>query len=114
MPWIITCKLRICKNNLQEPVQPVTRDQYLPRVYKPLKLNYQVVADKPPIPYQPCAKYPVSIQVPEVPVPRSLVKPDPLRGKSYVYNTLTPPSSPSVSILKNYNFNIDVPLSPPS
>lgn len=88
-----------------------------PCTYQPLKLNYQVIADKPPISYQSQAKYPVSIQVPEVPeVPvesLEIVKSDPYRGKSYMYN-IQSLSSPSVPISTSYNFDLHVPSPPPS
>ncbi|XP_029169300.1 uncharacterized protein LOC114939218 [Nylanderia fulva] len=100
---------------IEEPVEPVRPVLSLPTpcTYQPLKLNYQVIVDKP-IPYQSQqAKYSVSIQVPEVPVEtvQEIVKPDPYRGKSYVYNTQAPPS-PSVPILTSHNFDLYVPPSP--
>ncbi|EFN69576.1 hypothetical protein EAG_04522 [Camponotus floridanus] len=111
---------------IEEPVlKPVSEDYTLPATtqpctYQPLKLNYQVIADKPPIPYQSQANYPVSIQIPEVPevheVPvesSEIVKLDPYRGKSYTYNTQSLPS-PSVPISTSYNFDLYVPPSPSS
>lgn len=103
------------QNNLQEPARPVTPIQNLPApcAYKPLKLNYRVIVDKS-IPYQSQATYPVSIQVPEVLPTESLeiVKPDPYRGKSYVYNTQTSSSPAYVPISTSYNFDLHVPSSP--
>ncbi|GAB1861844.1 DUF4794 domain-containing protein [Camponotus japonicus] len=103
---------------IEEPVlRPVSEDYTLPTTtqpctYQPLKLNYQVIVDESPIPYQLQAKYPVSIQIPEVPeVPvesSEIVKLDPYRGKSYMYNTQSL-SSPSVPISTSYNFDLHVP-----
>ncbi|KAL6420143.1 hypothetical protein ACFW04_014088 [Cataglyphis niger] len=102
---------------IKEPVTESITEKDLatsPCAYQPLKLNYRVIDNSSPIFYQPQAKYPVSIQVPEVPVESLEIveKPDLYRGKSYVYNTQTPLSPITVPISTSYNFDLHVPPSP--
>lgn len=101
---------------MQEPVTESVTEKDLatsPCAYQPLKLNYRVIDNSSPTFYQPQAKYPVSIQVPEVPVESlEIVKPDLYRGKSYVYNTQTPLSPITTVPIPSYNFDLYVPPSP--
>lgn len=104
------------QDNLQEPAEPVTESVLSkPCTYQPLKLNYRMVSTEPSLPYQPRAKYPIAVQVPQVqqpPQPLEIITSDPLRGKSYTYNiqTLPPPSMP---ISRRYDFDFQVPPSSP-
>ncbi|XP_011874797.1 PREDICTED: uncharacterized protein LOC105565867 [Vollenhovia emeryi] len=101
---------------IEEPAEPVTElvlpDK--PCAYRPLKLNYRVIATEP-IPEQPYAEYPVAVEVPQAPQPTQLLEiitPDPLRGKSYAYNVQTPLSPPAEPISRTYDIDFQIPSLP--
>lgn len=80
------------------------------KLYKPLKLNYKIVSKL--VDCKASEKYPISIEVPEVPpMPIEKSVPDLLRGKSYGYNVQAPLPS-SVPISRNYDFDLQIPFSP--
>jgi len=90
----------------------MTTEVSLSEVYQPLRLNYRTISTEPVSSYQVQTKYPISVEIPEVPQSLKIAMPDILQRKSYEYN-IQIPSPSSIPLLRNYNFDVQVP-SPPS
>ena len=88
-----------------EGPKPLTEE-----VKVPVSMDFRVVSDMYVQPPQH-VEYPIAIQVPYVTETLSelTVAEDPLRGKSYAYNSYVPPvANPPVP--KNYDFAVDIPV----
>ncbi|EZA47589.1 hypothetical protein DMN91_004456 [Ooceraea biroi] len=101
---------RYLSGKVEEPILPMATESTLSKVYQPLKLNYRVISTEPvSCPLQ--REYPISVEIPQIPQPLTIVTPDIFRGKSYEYNIQVPSFSP-MPISRNYNFDVQVPLPP--
>ncbi|XP_076303553.1 uncharacterized protein LOC143221843 [Lasioglossum baleicum] len=80
----------------------------------PLTMDFKVISDMYVNPNPRRLEYPIAIDVPlPPPSPRSdiVLQEDTLRGRSYAYNTYIPPASDTLLPLKQYNFDVRVPIS---
>ncbi|XP_076675597.1 uncharacterized protein LOC143372865 [Andrena cerasifolii] len=77
----------------------------------PVSLDFRVISDMYVQPPRP-AEYPIAIQVPcaTESLSKLIATEDPLRGKSYAYNSYVPPAANPLPLPKNYDFAVDIPV----
>ena len=77
----------------------------------PVSMDLRVVSDMYVQPTRP-VEYPIAIQMPFVTESLSelTIPEDPLRGKSYAYNSYVPPVANPLPLPKKYDFAVDIPV----